>query len=179
MARPDRNPKQLERIRELTLGGHSQKEIAARLRIHRNSVYRYQRAQGLRAWPVVSCEQEERILALLKQGYGTRKVGRELGVGEHQARLVAKKYHFRRKRGSLGYRYRLSPAMRKKIAEEIKHHRDFGLNLAWKYRHHVSYKTILKMAHEILRCPRFRARSKEPFLSNFPQRHYERVRANS
>jgi transposase len=169
-----------EKIRELTAAGKQQKEIALALSWPRNRVYRWQRKMGLSGkrpglrGRILTEAQEAEILALLKAGWGSSKIGKHLGVGEHQARLVVKKFNFRRKPGEPGYRYHLSPAKLQKITDEILEHRNFGTHLADKYR--TSYKLILKLAHELLACPRFRSGYGEPALSsNFPQKRHRRT----
>lgn len=92
-----------EKIRLATLAGKQQKEIAVELRVHRNTVYRAQKRLGLQARQISITEaQEQEILHLLRRGRGTSWIGKHLGVGEHQARLVVKRFGFRRKPGDQG-----------------------------------------------------------------------------
>jgi transposase len=161
-------------IEQLTRAGKRQAAIARLLGMHRNSIYLAQRELGLSAWQRPSPEVEAQIISLLRSGLGTGKVCRQLGVTEHFVRLTARKNRFHRKPGEVGYRSQLSPAKRQRILEEITQRRNFGTHLASKYK--VPYKLILKLAHETLACPRFRAGYASPFLSNFPQRHFRKVK---
>jgi DNA-binding CsgD family transcriptional regulator len=167
-----------KRVRALSEAGKSQKEIGRMLKLSRGSVYRAQKKMGLclprygRRSPELTQTQEAEILALLKSGRGTSWIGRELGCGEYQVRLVATKFNFRRRRGEVGYRYHLSDAKHAKIVAEIRARQNFARDIAWKY--HVAYKIVLALAHEELRCPRFRGGYGEPLSSNFPQKHHDR-----
>src|SRR5882724_411163 len=109
----------MERIKLLTRQGVSQREIGERLGRSRSYVYRAQKRLGLHACQGITEEQEKQILLLLKQGHGTSKIGRDLGVGEHQCRLVAKKYRFERQKGERGYRYHLTNAVILRITKDI------------------------------------------------------------
>ena len=173
MGRPSRlDPELLQEIKILTLGGKGQKEIAALLKVHRNRVYRFQRRLGLRACRVLPLEVEQHILSLLKSGMGTSKIGRELGVGEHQARKVVAKYRFRRRPGEYGYRYHLSRAKRKRITEDILHRRDHAAPLARK--HGISYRVMLRIVKETLGCERLtpgnpKQALESPFAQKWPE----------
>jgi DNA-binding CsgD family transcriptional regulator len=158
-----------EQIAAMTRSGLRQKQIAERLGRPRGFVSRAQQRLGLHAWQGISEEQEKQILALLKQGHGTSKIGKELGVGEYQCRLIAKKYRFKRRKGEPGYRYHLTSAVILRITEDILDRRAPALLLAKKYD--VSYKKILKMAHAILKCQKFLSgATKTPLDSDLPQR---------
>jgi DNA-binding CsgD family transcriptional regulator len=168
----------VEKIRRLTLAGKSQKQIVRLTRTSRGTVYRCQAKLGLnlprhgRRSPPLPEAQEAEVLALLKSGRGTSWIGRYLGIGEHRARLVAKKFNFRRKLGDVGYRYRVSAAKREKIVEEILGRRNFCRTLA--HKHKVSDKFVRKLAHELLGVSAFRSGYAEPLLSNYPQKHHDR-----
>ena len=169
MGRPRLDPDLKQKIKTLTLAGKGQKEIAALLKVHRNRVYRFQRSLGLHARRVLSLEIEQEILGLLKGGMGTSRIGRELGVGEHQARKIVAKYHFRRRPGEYGYRYRISRAKRKRIAEDILHRRDSAMQLARKHR--ISYRVMLKFVKKTLGCERLTpGNPAQPLESPLPQR---------
>jgi hypothetical protein len=164
--------KQKRKIEQLTRSGKRQAEIAFLLRIHRNSVYRAQRALGLTACQRPSPEVEAQIVPLLRSGLGTGKVCRRLNVTEHFVRLTARKNKFHRKPG---YRSHLPRAKRRRIVDEIKNRRNFAVDIAAKY--HASYKTVLRMAHSVLGCPVFRPGRGSPLISNFPQRHHGKGKA--
>lgn len=166
-----------ETIRSLTVAGKSQREICETLKLGRGAV-QYARKKmhltgdrpGMKG-PTLTEAQETEVLALLKSGRGTSWIGKRLGIGEHQVRLIVKKFNFRRKRGEHGFRYHLSPTKREKILEDIRTHRDFARNIAWK--HHVAYKIVLALARQELGCERFRCGYGQPALSSdFPQRHH-------
>jgi DNA-binding CsgD family transcriptional regulator len=168
---------QKEKVRALTLAGKRQSEIAVALSLHRNSIYRAQKSLGLHACQGISDAQEKQVLGLLRSGRGTSWIGKTLGVGEHQARLVATKFNFRRKRGEVGYRYHLSEQVLAKILEEIREHRNFARQIAWKY--HVAYKIVLALARKELGCERFRSGYGTPALSShFPQKNHDRRMGN-
>jgi hypothetical protein len=132
---------------------------------------------GPRTLPLTETQEIE-VLTLLNGGKGAQKVARQLGVGERCIRLCAKKHGFHRRPGEPGYRYgtkditerasvRLSPSIVRKISEEILGHRNFGIDLAWKYQ--VSYKLILALARKLLGVPQFRPGFADtPLTSNFP-----------
>src|ERR1700693_2239951 len=120
------------------------------------------RRHGPRA-PELTERQETQVLELLRTGMGTRRVANQLGLRDHAVRAVVSKNHFRHKVGRCGHRYKLSASKRAAIIDEIVNRRNFGLHLAWKYR--VSYKMILRIAHEVLNVSHFRNGYREPFLS--------------
>jgi transposase len=167
-----------EQIRSMTLAGVSQREISEKLNKPRGFVHRWQKRLGLTARrcgprsPELSEGQKAEVLAFLKKGRGTSWIGEHLGIGEHQARLVKKSFGFQRRRGEVGYRYRLSDEKRSKIIAEIRSRQNFARNIAWKYR--VAYKIVLALAHQELQCPRFRSGYGEPLSSAFPQKHFHR-----
>ena len=172
--------KQRQKIEQLTRSGKRQAEIASLLGIHRNSVYRAQKELGLSAKPhgprspMPTKDQEARILELLSTGVGTSRIAEQLGLRCHAVRCVSKKHGFRHKRGP-GQRHRLSSVKRAKILDEIQGRQNHALSIAHKYR--TSYKLVLKLAHEMLACPRFRSGYGEPLASNFPQRHFRKGKA--
>jgi DNA-binding CsgD family transcriptional regulator len=172
MARPRLDPELKQKIKSLTLAGNGQKEIAALLKVHRNRVYRFQRSLGLHARRVLPLEVEQEILGLLKSGMGTSKIGKRLGVGEHQARKVAAKYHFRRRPGESGYRYHLSQRNRKRITEDILRRTDHAAPLARK--HGISYRVMLRIVKETLGCERLtpgnpKQALESPFAQKWPE----------
>jgi hypothetical protein len=165
-----------EQIRRLTEAGKTQKEITQLTGKSRGTVHRRQKLMGLtppyrgprKHLPEA---QVAEVLDLLKHGRGTSWIGKHLGIGEHPVRQIVKRFNFRRKRGEVGYRYHLSPTKRAKIIEEIREHRNFALQIAWKYR--VAYKIVLRLAREELGCERFRCGYGQPALSsNFPQKNH-------
>lgn len=169
--------KMQEQIRALTLDGKQEREIADIVGVHRNTVYRAQKQMGLTLnrpgfrGRILTDNQKAEVLALLKSGWGTSRIGRHLGCGEHQVRLVVKKFKFRRKPGEVGCRYHLSSAKRARIVEDILQRRDFALNIALK--HHVAYKIVLALAKQTLGCPGLRCGYGQPPLSsNFPQKNH-------
>lgn len=165
-------------IRALTEQGLHQSEIARITGTSRGTVHRRQKALGLTLQrpgmrcPELTEAQETEVLALLRSGTGTKRIADRLGIRESSVRGIVKRNHFRHKPGQPGCRYKLSEAKRKTILTEIREHRDFARRIAWK--HHVAYKIVLALAHEELRCERFRAGHGQPALSsNFPQKHYD------
>lgn len=172
------------KIRALTLACKYQEEIARQTKTSRSTVHRYQREMGLcppyrgRRKPELPEALENEVLTLLKSGRGTSWIGKHLKIGEHQARLVAKKFDFKRKIGEVGYRYNLSDSKRAKIIEEIHARQNFARDIAWKYR--VAYKIVLALAHQELACPKFRSGGYvDPLSSNFPQKHHDRRSATA
>lgn len=151
--KPRINAELLAQVKERTLSGKQQQdEIAIELGIHRNTVYRYQRALGLHACQGISSEQEETILRLLKTR-GTSWIGKELGVGEHQVRLVVKKYRFRRRRGQHGYRFHPTTAQFIKIMDLALSHTKSAAEIARIAG--TPYKPTLKICHRVTACERF------------------------
>jgi hypothetical protein len=102
---------------------------------------------------------------------GTKPIALLLGVREHAVRIFSEKYRFRRRPGQYGYRMRLSERKQEKILEEIRMRANYCSDIAEKFR--VPYRSVVRMAHIELNCPRFRSgRSVEPLSSDFPQRHF-------
>jgi transposase len=171
---------QIRKIADLTPAGWRQKEIASELGLHRNRVYYWQKKMGLSLdhpgipCPALTESQEKKVLELLETGAGTVRISKELGLRERAVRNFAKNNHFRHKRGP-GQRYRLSPAKRAKILDEIINHRNPALTIAHKYS--VSYKLVLRMARAALNCERFRCGyGRPPLASHFPQKDYRKVK---
>jgi DNA-binding CsgD family transcriptional regulator len=171
-----------ETIRTLTEAGKSQKEIAQLTGTSRGTVYRCQKQLGLTLHrhgircPEITPSQEKQIIGLLSAGLGTGKIAARLGLRQHGVRRIAEKHKFGRKPSECDA---LAPVTREKILEEITQQRNFAVDLAEKYS--VSYKTVLKIAHETLGCPRFSSGRPlcGPFTSNFPQKHNSKRQAAS
>jgi len=166
------------RIRELTIAGARQSEIAVQLGIHRNSVFRWQRAMGLTSRrhgpraPRLTASQERAVLRRLQRGHGTKRIADSLGLREWAVRTFARKHRFEHPAGTPGHRYRLDGATRAKIVDEILNRRNYARDIAGKFG--VSYKIVLRLAHETLACPRFRSGRAEPLSSNWPMRERRR-----
>jgi transposase len=156
------------RISELKREGLSQKEISARLHVHRNSVYRHLRALGLTGnlpGPQNRPDKktQRKILALLMR-MSRKDVQQKLGVSEWAVRKIAEANSIRG----------IPPAVRAKIAEEIRGHHNYLSDILWKFRNHrVGYKTVRQIAREELGPAYFRkGASKPPLSSDFPQRYF-------
>lgn len=154
MAKPRINPKLLKRVAALTKQGVPQNEIAVQLGVHRNSIYRYQKTLGLSAWPQLSAEEERTIVDLLKAGHGVSWIGRQLRVGEHQARLVAKKYNIRKVYHPRGFAH-FHPT-----AEHLMRITDLALSHQYSAKAiakmtRVPYRTVVRICHQVLACEKF------------------------
>jgi transposase len=141
-------------------GRLSQKEIAEKLGVHRNTIFRHQKALGLHARNTPDRKTQRKILALL-QTMSRADVERKLHVSTHAVRKIAE---------ANGIRW-IPPAVRAAIADEIRGHRNYVTDLCWKYRR--GYKSVRQIAREELGPGRFRnGASKPPLSSDFPQRYF-------
>jgi transposase len=166
-------PETKNRIRELTLFGRSQREIADALQLCRASVYRAQRSMNLTGQrhgpksPTLTPSQEKKVLSFLQSGMSTSKVARRLRIREWSVRLVILKFSFKRLPT-------VSEATRANIVEEILARRNYATHVADKFD--VPYKTVLRIARETLGVPRFRpSRATPPLSSDFPLKEVRRV----
>jgi DNA-binding CsgD family transcriptional regulator len=164
-----------KRIVALRAAGKSHAEIARMLRCHRNSVYRTLKKfamelprRGPRI-PVLTPKEQAEVLALLQEGKGTGRITKKLGLRQYLVRQFAEKHGFGRRR--------LWDAVpedtREKIIAEIRGHQNPAVDIADKYS--ISYKVTLRIAHQVLHCPKFRPGSRgsgEPLSSNFPQKTF-------
>jgi hypothetical protein len=168
------NAKTKKKILALTAAGKSQDEIARRLHVHRNTVYRVRKSLGLEVprfgarIPVLTPEQECRIFILLCAGVGTGRIADKLDIAQSRVRAFAESHRFGRRRLWDG----IAEEMREKIIGEIREHQDHASAIAEKYG--LSYKVTLGIAHQVLHCPKFRPGSKGaglPLSSNLPQKN--------
>jgi predicted transcriptional regulator len=157
---------ELDRIEKMTLEGVRQKEIAAALGLHRNTIYRGQKSLGLIAWQtnILPAATKNKILHLLKRGMSRKRVEQMLHVTVTAVRKIAEEHNLSSRNDPL------SPEDRVKFEDEILNHRNFGVDLAEKYK--IPYKRVLREAHKILNCTHFRpSRVRDlPLSSPFPQR---------
>jgi hypothetical protein len=172
MAAPKINQEILQTIKQLHADGWRQDEIASVLRIHRNSVYRYQKLLGLRAWQGISEKTEKKIRKLLTgPAWGASRIARFLDVSEHQVLLVKRKIKFQRRPGDPYYRWRPTINQFVKIMDYA---------LASPRKHSIAeiaricgtpYKPTVKLCHKICQCERFLT---TPTLDSYlPMKHRE------
>jgi hypothetical protein len=77
----------------------------------------------------------------------------------------------KRRPGEYGYRLQLSDEKREQILQEIRLRSNFATDIAAKFD--VPYRSVVRMAHEELNCPRFRSgRCVAPLSSDFPSKHF-------
>lgn len=165
------------KICALKRAGKTHAEIARLFHCHRNSVYGVLAEHGLALprrgprVPVLTSQQQAEVLALLTQRIGTGRIAAKLGLRPYLVRQFAEQNGFRRTPGQW---VSLAPEIRDKIVNAIREHQNFGLDLAEKYA--VSYKVILKVAHDVLKCPKFRSGHAldGPLTSHFPQKNQRR-----
>jgi hypothetical protein len=93
-------------VKKLTLAGWRQFEIAERLDVHLNTVYRAQKKLGLRARQPLSGAQEIQIVENLFTGDGAEKTARRLKLSEHAVRSVMRRFGVRRSPGHKGFRWK-------------------------------------------------------------------------
>lgn len=167
------SPAEKEIIRTLkVIGGLSQTAIAQRLHLTRNTV---RKALVSMAIPTRRPIPEQEILALLREGIGQRRIGKQLGVSSRATAAVVKKYHWKRADGA---GYHLAAKKRQQIIRAIENKEDHGTHLAETFS--VGYHTVLDYAHRSLKCPKFLGGpTKEPFMSNFPQKYFDTLRVAS
>jgi hypothetical protein len=146
--------KPLTKIKRLTLAGWRQNEIAERLGVHRNSVYRAQKKLGLQAWKGITPEEEKVILELLNAGHGTSWIGKELGCGEYQVRVVARKHGVRRQyRPGRYFHFHATAEQIMRITDLALSHRHSAKAIAKIVG--VPYSTTKRICHQVLNCERF------------------------
>lgn len=158
-------------IRTSRLGGASKTSIARALRITRNTV-----ALALKEmnFPAKLAVPEAEILELLHQSLGMNRIAAKLKISPYSVRVVAHKHHWRRPDRS---GIPIDAEKRARLVAAIEAGTDYGIHLAAKLG--VSYSTLLRYAHKIRRCPKFRAGpTAQPFTSNFPQREVQEGLAN-
>lgn len=153
------NPATLERVKELTLSGASQKAIAQELGVHRNSIYRYQRDAGLHAQKRPALELQNQILKLLQKGITRKRVETMLGVSEWDVRRIARLHE-------ISSRNKLPAAKVLRLVADILDRRGSAAALARK--HGCGYKQALRLAHVVLKCDKFVSNSQPPLSSYLP-----------
>jgi hypothetical protein len=164
MTKPKHDPKirwltdtEKETIAALT-GQLSQKEIGEKLGRHRSDIYRAQRALGLQLkrhgprCPDLTRKQELKILSMLAK-HGTSWIGDHSRFSAHQARLVAKKYGFRRQFGQPWYRWQPSREKLREIINMALSH-DFSVAAIARITH-SPYRPTLRIIHLVLGCEKF------------------------
>jgi hypothetical protein len=168
MATPKLNHDILEKVKQLHGEGKQQNEIGRILGLSRSTVYRAQELLGIHAWPVITEEEEKAILELLPT-HSISWIDKELGYGEHQVRLVAKKHGFRRRDGERGYRWKPSSRQFIEIMNLALDGHDSAASIARKIA--GPYKPVLRVIHKVRKCARFlTTRTLDSYL---PMRHRE------
>jgi DNA-binding CsgD family transcriptional regulator len=158
-----------EQIRALDAAGMSQREICDHLGLGRGAVQHYRRKLGLTRnyrgprTPMPAPTEEQEILRLLRSGLSILKVVQNLGIREHAVRYVIRKFNFQRPPA-------IPPDKRRKIIAALQNRQLFAIHIARNF--HVSYKSVLRLAHDIFGTPKFIASRTRPgpFLSLFPER---------
>jgi Homeodomain-like domain len=148
------------KIAELT-PRKSQKEIARELDVHRNTVYRTQKALGVtaRSRTSPSRAKERKILALLRSGVSRAAIETSQHATVHAVRRIAEAH-------GITTRQKLTEVQTLQVLADI-----VGRNasaLAISKRRGVPHKTVLAMAHQVLKCERFLPSAKNPLQSYFP-----------
>jgi DNA-binding CsgD family transcriptional regulator len=162
-------PKMKQKVARLFSSGKSEKDIASILKVHRNTVYRAQKAMGLSLHrpgircPEISPEQKTEVLRLLRDGMSQAKTSNALGVRIHAVRRIYEENGFHRVRG-----HKLTPAQWLQVREDILARKNYATDIASK--RHVPYKTVLKIAHEVLGVRKFLGGHGQPLNSPFPLR---------
>jgi hypothetical protein len=110
--RPHATDRQREMIRKLTVAGVPQKQIARRVGLTRFSVWKNQKRLGLRQFVAervpLSETTKRKIISMLRQNLGRLRIARELGVSLEKIDKITRRIKFRRRRGSVGCRYKLT-----------------------------------------------------------------------
>jgi DNA-binding CsgD family transcriptional regulator len=150
-------PDEVEQIRTLALEGTSNTDIAAQMKITRNTVALAKRKMGLPVWPALP---EAEVLRLLKSGMAPRSVAKKLGVSVRGTTEFAHANGFGRPRR------KLSPAQKSRLDEMILHREKSAIQIAKACR--ASYKYVLFRAHTVLGIGQFLPVWKDPLRSNFP-----------
>jgi hypothetical protein len=150
-----------QEIRRLRLEGLRNVDICRKLGLNRNTVHKSFVKMNLpvtRRPPVP----EKKVLALLEKRVEWRTIGRTLHVSH---RSVAE---FARAHGYARPRKELTPGQRMRLIEDVLSRSASAAALAKK--HHASYKTVLALAHDLLKCERFLPSWRTPLTSYFPSR---------
>jgi hypothetical protein len=111
-------------IKKWTLAGKlEQQEIAARLDLTRAGVWMVQRELRVRQRvsdrEPLSQKTQNKISAMLKKNLGRIRISRETGVTLGKIDGIARRIHFRRRRGSVGVGYRLRKPEIARIREAL------------------------------------------------------------
>jgi transposase-like protein len=143
-----------EQVRKMTARGMRQGDIAAKLGVSRDTVYRAQKKLGLRAWQEVSPEEERTIVDLLEAGYGIRKIGRELAVAESRVCQIAKKFKIRHMYNPHGrVRFNATAKQVERITDLALTHLLSATEIAKTVG--VPYRTARRICHQATACEQF------------------------
>jgi hypothetical protein len=129
-----------ETIRALTLARMPQKSIMAQTGLCRATVWAVQKELKLpqRPWhpPPLPRKIENKIVKLLKKGWGRRHIAQHLGIGEAAVKRIMGKIRHRKPRGAANCRYNFSApecrAIRKALFDsETRIAQKFGVSRVW------------------------------------------------
>ncbi len=104
-----------ETIRRLTVAGHMpQQQIADKLRRTRHTIWKIQKelrlCQRVANREPLSENTKKKLVAMLRQNAGRIRIARDTGITVDKIDKIARSIRFRRRRGSVGCAYRLSPS---------------------------------------------------------------------
>jgi Homeodomain-like domain len=139
--------------------GLSVTAIAKQMSLTPQTVARWKRANGLPSWPALP---EAKIVELLRDGLAPRTIAQTLRTSYRGTRRFAHAHGFGRPRKVL------SKAQLEQLKTEILARE--GSAAALSKKHRCSYKTVLSLAHSLLRCERFLPSWKNPLASYLPQK---------
>ncbi len=129
-----------------------------------DTVRSVQRAAGLRLFPEMTSELENKIVEALRQGKGQNSVSKAFHVSTRKVHLLMVKHAIVRGPGNPG----LPPDVRAKIVEAVAKRENFCVRIAKKVGVHPT--TVQKIAHELLGEGPLLNHAWPPLQSPFPQR---------
>jgi len=148
---------QRTKIRQLVLAGARTTDVVTKMHLNRNTVMRWRKRLGLSSKPILPAG---KVLALLRKGIAQKKIARTLGVSQCAVSRFARAAGFVRPPRPLSETQILA------LMADIFRRADFARALAQK--HDVSYKLVLKLAHQLLACEKFLPGWRTPLSSYLP-----------
>jgi DNA-binding CsgD family transcriptional regulator len=151
-------------VEELTAAGKRQKEIAEILGLSRATVYRLQKRSGLEAWSMPDEATNKQILTMLRAGMSQKRIMETLDVTEHAVRRIAKGHHFRARVVRLTENQFMD--LLKAVSDPRYRKPNDKLNV-WRVSKQLAipYKPTLRITNSILKCEKFIAHGKSPFMA--------------
>jgi len=142
-------------------------EIARLFGISKDTVRFHEKKAGIKRFPEMTPELENKIVATLREGTGQYAASRIHGVSFRKVTVLMKKYGISHKAGNPG----LSPTLRAEIVAAVEKRENYCARLAKKFSVHPT--TIQKVAHEVF-GPGKLLPSWPPLCSDFPQKEVRR-----